>query len=84
MDEIWLLIGLSWLPSLILITCGLVCVFKKDWAWGFTEMVLGHLNPERTLRWDENTTAGGVFIIVCGFGLALLGLFKFLPLLQTP
>jgi len=53
-----------------IITTGLIYIFKKDWAWRYTEQMLRAVKPQRTLEWERNATVIGVLLTV--FGLASL------------
>jgi len=57
------------LPVLF-ISLGLIYIFKKDWAWSVTSMMLKSVNPQRTSSWEFHSTINGVIMLV--FGLAIL------------
>ncbi|HSB67445.1 MAG TPA: hypothetical protein VLD65_12785 [Anaerolineales bacterium] len=63
----YLQIGFVFLIVLLMITVGLIYIFRKDWAWWYTERMLRSVKPQRTREWERNSTMIGV--ILTAFGL---------------
>jgi hypothetical protein len=63
-------VGFVFLVVLLIITTGLIYLFKKDWAWWYTERMLSAVRPQRTPEWESHATLTGVLLTV--FGLASL------------
>jgi hypothetical protein len=45
---------------------GLIYIFKKDWAWAYTQRMLKSVRPQRTPEWETNSTINGVILLVVG------------------
>jgi hypothetical protein len=81
-DLFWI-IPLLLLPSLFMISFGLIRIFKKDWVWWMTELYLKDVNPQRTPEWENGLALGGYILIAAGVGLVLYVLSQIPRLMNT-
>ena len=70
------LYGIVILPFIVVVIFGLIYIFKKDWAWSWTEMMLKTVKPQRTPEWERYSTINGVILLVFGMAILLFILIK--------
>ena len=70
------LYSILYLPFIVLVTLGLIYIFKKDWAWSWTERMLKTVKPQRTSEWERYSTINGVIMLVFGLAILLFIIFK--------
>ena len=54
------------LVVLLIISAGLIYIFKKDWAWSIAEWMLRTVKPQRTPEWERWSTMNGLILLVSG------------------
>ena len=75
MTEPWYFYCIVFFTPTFMLSLGLIFLFKKDWAWAFTEYLLRYVNPQRTPEWERSITQR-CWILVAG------GIITFLYLLS--
>ena len=66
MESVYCLLFFLMLIPALMITMGLIYIFKKDLAWRYVEWMLRYVKPQRTPEWERSATINGIILLVGG------------------